>query len=86
MIYVGSVGSAPFGAAALFLFSLGIAIPYLLAAAFLSRALPLVGSLHPAASALGMVCSVVLIFFGVILIADKFHVPSDWMYRLYLGI
>jgi len=33
-----------------------------------------------------MACSVVLIFFGVILLADKFHVPSDWMYRLYLGI
>jgi cytochrome c biogenesis protein CcdA len=86
MIYVGSVGSASLGAAALFLFSLGIAIPYLLAAAFLSRALPLVRSFQRVANGLVIACSVVLIFFGVILIADKFHVPSDWMYRLYLGI
>jgi cytochrome c-type biogenesis protein len=86
MIYVGSVGSAPLGAAALFLFSLGIAVPYLLAAAFLSRALPLIGSFQKAASGLAMASSVVLVFFGVLLIADKFHVPSDWMYRLYLGI
>lgn len=86
MIYVGSVGSASLGAAALFLFSLGIAVPYLLAAAFLSRALPLLGSFHKVASGLAMASSVVLVFFGVLLIADKFHVPSDWMYRLYLGI
>jgi cytochrome c-type biogenesis protein len=86
MIYVGSVGSASLGAAALFLFSLGIAIPYLVAAAFLSRALPLLGRMHKVANGLAMASSVVLVFFGVLLIADKFHVPSDWMYRLYLGI
>jgi cytochrome c-type biogenesis protein len=86
MIYVGSVGSASLGAAALFLFSLGMAIPYLLAAAFLSRALPLIGSFQKVANGLAMASSVVLVFFGVLLIADRFHVPSDWMYRLYLGI
>jgi cytochrome c biogenesis protein CcdA len=86
MIYVGAVGSAALGAFALFLFSLGIAIPYLLAAFFLSRALPLLGSLQRAASGIGLVCSVVLTFFGVILITDNFHVPSNWLYRLYLGL
>ena len=86
MIYVGSVGSASLGAAALFLFSLGMAVPYLLAAAFLSRALPLLGSFQKVATGLAMASSVVLVGFGVLLIADKFHVPSDWMYRLYLGI
>jgi cytochrome c-type biogenesis protein len=86
MIYVGAVGSAALGAFALFLFSLGIAIPYLLAAFFLSRALPLLGSLQKAASGVGLVCSVVLTFFGVILITDNFHVPSNLLYRLYLGL
>jgi cytochrome c-type biogenesis protein len=86
MIYVGSVGSASVGALALLLFSLGMAIPYLLAAAFLSRALPLLSSFHKAAAGVGTVCSVVLIFFGVILVTDSFHIPSDWLYRLYLGL
>jgi cytochrome c-type biogenesis protein len=86
MIYVGSIGSASLGALALFLFSLGIAIPYLLAAVFLSRALPLLGSFHRVAAGVGSVCSVVLIFFGVILITDTFHIPSDLFYRLYLGL
>ena len=85
MIYVGAVGSASLGALALFLFSLGIAIPYLLAAFFLSRALPLLGSLQKTAAAVGLVCSVALTFFGVILITDKFHIPSDFLYRLFLA-
>lgn len=86
MIYVGAAGSASLGALALFLFSLGLAVPYLLAAFFLSRALPLLGSLQRAASSVGLVCSVVMTFFGVILITDNFHVPSNLLYRLYLGL
>jgi cytochrome c-type biogenesis protein len=85
MIYVGAVGSASLGALALFLFSAGIAIPYLLAAFFLSRALPLLGSLQKVASGVGVVCSVALVFFGVILITDNFHIPSDFLYRLFLA-
>ena len=86
MIYVGTVGSATLGALALFLFSLGIAIPYLLAAFFLSRALPLLNSLQKVASGIGLISSVVLVFFGVILITDNFHIPSNLLYRLYLGL
>lgn len=86
MIYVGAAGSPWLGALSLFLFSLGIAVPYLLAAFFLSRALPILSSLHRAASVVGLVCSVVLISFGVILITDNFHVPSSLLYRLYLGL
>lgn len=86
MMYVGAVGSASLGAFALFLFSLGIAIPYLLSAFFLSRALPLLSSLQRVASSVGLVSSVVLIFFGVILITDNFHIPSNLLYRLYLGL
>lgn len=86
MIYVGTVGSPLVGALALFLFSLGIAMPYLLAAVFLSRALPLLNSLHRAAGVIGLVCSFVLVFFGAILITDNFHVPSNFLYRLYLGL
>ena len=61
-------------------------MPYLLAAVFLSRALPLLTSVHRVSAGIGTVCSVVLIFFGVILLTDTFHIPSDLLYRVYLGI
>jgi cytochrome c-type biogenesis protein len=86
MIYIGTVGSASLGALALFLFSVGIAVPYLLAAFFLSRALPLLRSLQKVASSVGLACSIVMIFFGVILMTDNFHIPSNLLYRLYLGL
>jgi cytochrome c-type biogenesis protein len=86
MIYVGTVGSAYVGALALFLFSLGIGVPYLVSAFFLSKALPLVGSLQRVASGVGFACSAALIFFGVILMTDSFHIPSSALYRLYLGL
>jgi len=86
MIYVGTVGSASLGALALFLFSLGMAVPYVLSALFLSRALPILNSLQRVASGVGLVSAVVMIFFGVILITDNFHIPSNLLYRLYLGL
>jgi len=85
MIYVGTVGSTSLGALTLFLFSIGIAIPYLLAAVFLSRAVPLISSLSRVTRPVGLVCSVALTFFGAILITDNFHVPSDVLYRMLLG-
>jgi hypothetical protein len=63
-----------------------MAVPYLLSALFLSRALPLLSSFQKAAAGVGLVCSVVLIFFGVILITDNLHIPSNYLYRLYLGL
>jgi hypothetical protein len=53
---------------------------------FLSRALPLLNSAQRIAPVVGLVSSVVLIFFGVVLITDNFHVPSSALYRLYLGL
>jgi cytochrome c-type biogenesis protein len=86
MIYVGTVGSASLGALALFVFSVGMAVPYVLSAVFLSRALPMLNSLQRVSSGVGLVSAVVMVFFGVILITDNFHIPSNLLYRLYLGL
>ena len=49
------------------------------------RKCPLVSSLSRVTVTVGLVCSVALVFFGVILITDNFHVPSDVLYKLLLG-
>jgi hypothetical protein len=46
----------------------------------------LLTSFHRVSAGIGAVCSVVPIFFGVILLTDTFRIPSDLLYRLYLGI
>ncbi|MBI2318534.1 MAG: hypothetical protein HYU75_16450 [Betaproteobacteria bacterium] len=85
LIYVGALGSASIGALVLFLFSLGVAIPFLAAALYLSRVLPLMTRLAKYTPALGLVSMLVIMAFGGILVTDNFHVFSSAIYP-YLGL
>jgi cytochrome c-type biogenesis protein len=85
MIYVGAVGSASIGALALCLLSFGMTVPYLLSAFFFARAVPLLGAFRRIMPAVGLTCSAVLVFFGIVLMTDRFHIPSNLLYRFYLG-
>lgn len=85
LIYVGALGSAPVGAFVMFLFSAGVAIPFLLAALFLSRVMPAMDRLARYAPIMGLASMVVIIAFGGLLITDNFHVLSDMIYP-WLGL
>ena len=85
LIYVGSLGSAFVGATVMFAFSLGVAIPFMLAAVFLSRTLPLLSRIQSLAPQIGLVSMIVLIAFGLVLVTDQFHALSDFIYP-YLGL
>ncbi len=85
MIYVGALGSASVGAMVLFTFSLGVAIPFLAAAAFLSRAMPLLGRVSAYAPMLAFASMVVIMAFGLVLITNNFHTLSNAIYPL-LGL
>ena len=85
LIYVGALGSASIGALVLFLFSVGVAIPFLLAAFFLSRMTPLLGRLQAYSPQIGLVSMLVVIAFGIVLVTDNFHTVSDLIYP-YLGL
>ncbi len=80
LLYVGTLGSAMQGALVLFLFSLGVGIPFLLAAVLLSRVLPFIRRVERVASSLGLISSLVMIGFGLLLITDNFHLVSSWIY------
>lgn len=85
LLYVGTLGSATDGALILFLFSLGVDIPFLMAALLLTRVLTVVSRLERTARVLGMASSVVMMGFGVLLITDDFHRVSGWIYRWFLS-
>jgi cytochrome c-type biogenesis protein len=84
-IYVGALGSAAVGAAVLLVFSLGVAIPFLAAALFLSRVMPAMMYLARHASLLGLASMAIIIAFGMVLITDNFHVLSNAIYP-FLGL
>ena len=85
IIYVGAIGSAAIGAGVMLTFSIGVAVPFLLAAWYISRMDSVLVFLASKARAISLVSMVLVIAFGLILITDNFHVVSDMIYP-YLGL
>lgn len=79
LLYVGTLGSALQGAIILFFFSLGIGIPFLIAAGLLTQVMPMVQRVQRAAPIVGLVSSAIVIAFGVLMITDRFHLISMWL-------
>ncbi|MGI9270520.1 MAG: cytochrome c biogenesis CcdA family protein [Woeseiaceae bacterium] len=85
IIYVGAIGSAAIGAGVMATFSIGVAIPFLLSAWYISRMDSVLVFLASKARAISLVSMVLIIIFGLILITDNFHVVSDAIYP-HLGL
>lgn len=85
IIYVGSIGSASIGASIMLCFSIGVAIPFLLSAWYLSRMDSVLVFLAQKAKTVSLISMVLIIAFGLILVTDNFHTVSDMIYP-YLGL
>ncbi|MBI1802716.1 MAG: hypothetical protein HYR71_13910 [Chloroflexi bacterium] len=81
LVYTGLLGSAWLGGLAMFLFSLGLALPFLLAALSLSWIMPLAVKLQRIAPVIGLVSAGVMLFFGLTMATGNFHVVSGWLYQ-----
>lgn len=86
LVYTGLFGSALLGGLAMLVFSLGLAIPFLLAAFSFSRIAPLVHALQRHSRAIGVVTALAMAFFGLTMATGNYHVVSGWLaQRLPLG-
>lgn len=85
IIYVGAIGSAAIGAGIMLTFAIGVAIPFLLSAWYLSRMNSILLLLASKARTISFISMVLIIAFGLILVTDNFHVVSDMIYP-YLGL
>ena len=75
--YVFTTASPLAGAVTLFLFSLGIAVPLVVAALAMSRVLPLLGHLERNARYLSIASAAIMAVYGVLLLSGATHVISD---------
>lgn len=75
--YVVTTASPLVGALVLFLFSLGIAVPLVIAAVAMARVLPLLARLERASTLLSYGSSAVMAAYGVLLITGTSHLLSD---------
>ncbi|HEY3365553.1 MAG TPA: cytochrome c biogenesis protein CcdA [Symbiobacteriaceae bacterium] len=81
ILYAGSLGSPVQGALLLGVFSIGIALPFLAAAAAWSRVSPLIDKIQRYQGAVALASSVMMVAFGLLMVADKFHWMSSLLIR-----
>ena len=85
IVYVGAIGSAAIGAGIMLTFGIGVAIPFLLSAYYISKMDTILLFLAENSKSLSYASMIIIILFGLILLTDNFHVVSDMIYP-YLGL
>lgn len=82
VVYVGMAQSAIYGAAILFLFSLGMGIPLVIAAVMMAKVLPLLFRLEKMVRWMGIASAALMLSFGILLISGNYMAFAEWIYRL----
>lgn len=82
VVYVGLAQSAVYGALVLFLFSLGMGIPLVIAAVAMAQALPLLMRLEALVPWMGLASAVLMAGFGTLLISGNYMIVSEWTFRM----
>jgi cytochrome c-type biogenesis protein len=85
IVYVGAIGSASIGAGIMLTFAIGVAIPFLLSAYYISRVDSILTFLARNSKPLSYASMAIIVTFGLILVTDNFHTVSDMIYP-YLGL
>lgn len=80
VVYIGLSGSVAFGALTMFLFSLGMGIPLVIAAAAMAKVLPMLFKLERVIPWMGLASSVVMIGFALLLITGNYMALVEWLY------
>lgn len=82
VVYIGLAQSAFYGALVLFLFSLGMGVPLVIAAVAMARALPLLLRLETAVPWMGLFSALLMAGFGTLLISGNYMLVAETAYRV----
>lgn len=83
LLYAGATGSPLSGGLVMLMFSAGVGMMFLVAAMLVAKAAPLAKWLTKAQPVIGVVSALVMLFMGGLMIADKFHIFTGWLYELW---
>ena len=85
VVYVGLSGSALVGAVTLFLFSMGMGTPLVIAAMAMTKVLPLLSRFEQAVRWMGLAASLLMVGFAVLLITGNYMALTEWVFRTIPG-
>ncbi|MBI2864788.1 MAG: cytochrome c biogenesis protein CcdA [Chloroflexi bacterium] len=86
VMYVGLTGSPLVGAFTLFLFSVGMGVPLVIAATAMAKVLPLLSRFERAVRWTGFASSLVMAGFAVLLITGNYMALTEWVYGAVAGL
>jgi len=81
LIAAGATGSTSGGMMVMLLFSLGLAIPYLMVALSIGAALNFLQKLGPYKRVIGIVTGLIMVFFGLMIAANKFPLITGFFFK-----
>lgn len=82
VVYVGMAESALYGAAILFLFSLGMGIPLVIAGVMMAKVLPFLFKLEKMVRWMGVASALLMLSFGILLISGNYMAFAEFIYGL----
>lgn len=81
LLLAGSTGDATSGAFLLFVYSLGISLPFLLVAILISRSQAVLDRLKQVTPVVSKIAGVLLIAMGILLLTDTFKYLNGWIFE-----
>lgn len=81
LIFAGSTGSAYSGMYIMFLFSMGLAIPYLIVGLTLNKSLKLIRKIMKYQKIISYIVGSILLVFGIMMLFNKFSIIVEWLYK-----
>ncbi|MGE5633047.1 MAG: cytochrome c biogenesis CcdA family protein [Caulobacteraceae bacterium] len=82
LIFAGSTGSSHTGMLVMFMFSMGLAIPYLLLGAAFGRSFNLIKRILKYQRLISYITGAVLLLFGILLLTNRFTLIVEILYKL----
>lgn len=81
LIFAGSMGSSYTGMAVMFMFSIGLGVPYLLIGIAFGKSLGVLKRIQKYHTVISFVTGVVLLIFGILLLFNKFTLMVEILYK-----
>lgn len=82
LIFAGNTGSSYTGMAVMFMFSIGLAIPYILVGAAFGKSINLIKRMLKYQRAISYITGAVLLLFGILLLFNKFTLIVEVLYDI----
>lgn len=82
LIMAGSLGSASAGMSVMFFFSLGLAIPYLLAGLFMDRVIKVIHKAQHREKVINTIVGLLLLVMGILIMLNKFTIMTGFFAKL----